>query len=283
MKFHQAATLLLTAASGTLSVEGQHIRSRKTAESVENDAPFWSRELLDALGSMVEPTPTAAPSPGTEDPTSAPTIDRIVNSINNDGLVFNEILNIKSYTTFCEEGEYTKVMIEGMDKSVFCVTNFDGAEVGFGFEQDYPDRPIIKLNIDPPSECAIGEITDEFKNFCGFSGIPHFIAMSHQVIDLSHDGDITGRIGDVASYTTYCVEEEYTNVEMVDFNGDIYCLTTDSGIASLTYSEDASIDLEPPLTCEGDRNTTNSFPCGFEGVEETVYPNFDLSSNITIL
>jgi len=211
--------------------------------------------------------------------------------ISNSEVIFQDILNVVSYTTFCRAGEYTSVQIIGVrDEEIYCITNFEGAGVEFGYEQDYPGRPIIKLNIEPPTEAdceAKDDETEESKNFCNFLGKANVKPMSRAVNNLENDDEVELSIADTASYTTYCNEGGYTNVEIVTFDGTVDCITNLPGATAMYFYDPTTgsvveeLDLEPSV-CEigpESRNITGSFPCGFTGLATTEYVNFFENDN----
>lgn len=315
MKFYETAVLLLAAANAPVPGSGQprmrtNTRPNRNDEVMnriqnEEDAPFWASAILANIGSMISPTPTRSPTPApqgssvhpsssvTNVPTTTP-ISLKITDIDNSDVLFTEIFNVASYTTFCQTGEYTNVQIVGaIDETVYCITNFEGAEVEFGYEQDFPDRPIIKLEIEPPITCGDDndhELEDSsdipYRNYCGFFGKSNFQPMSNTVTTLNEDsgGVIDANITAIASYTTYCVEDEYSNVEIVDFGGDVLCIKVSPGNPTIDLVDNSgfvvSIDVEPTLTCDGIAGS-RSVACGFDGVSVTVYPNFDNDGNST--
>jgi hypothetical protein len=201
--------------------------------------------------------------------------------------VFKDVLNIVSYTTFCVAGEYTSVQIVGeMDKKIYCITNSEGAEIMFGYEQDFPDRPIIKLDIEPPTKADCESITEdesvEVDNYCGFLGKPNHMRLSKTVNILENDDELEISIADTASYTTYCNDGDYAEVEIVGFDGTTDCIINLPGATTInlydptTGSVLETMDLEI-LSCETtpeSRNVTSSFPCAFGGLATTEYVNF---------
>jgi len=328
-----ATTVLLLAATTTSTVSGteQHLRTtptRRWAEEIhqdeaQNDAQnFWARQLIADLDSMVvtkmpttNPTkkPTPAPqhslypsfdatsrNPGTLDPTTSGTTPNTksptsmkITDIDNSDLIYTDIANIASYTTFCQTGKYAKIQIVGnnIDQTVHCITNFEGAEIGFGYEEDYPNHPIIKLNVEPPTTCGGDDDEDEEednKNYCGFRGKQKFQQIVQIVDTLENEGTINADKVNVASYTTYCQKEEYTNVEIVSFHGAVICVTSLPGGTINLIDEPSGtvfqiVDVDPPSSCDGipgGRNVLDSNPCGFDGVATTVHPNFNDDTQI---
>lgn len=285
-----------------------HTPTSSSTTSSPKPAPQTS--LVPSLGSptalphsSVDPRtepPTSSPhSVVTTDPTTAtttPASSLKIKDVDNYDVLFTEIINVASYTTFCRAGEYTSVQIvRAIDETVYCITNFEGAGIQFGYEQDFPNRPIIKIDIEPPATCNDFDDDDDdnnrlleedtpYKNYCGFFGKAMFQPMSNTVTTLSENsaGVIDANITAIASYTTFCNEDdtEYSNIEIVDFGGSIFCVQVSAGTPTIELVDDfsgglmASIDVEPSLTCDGTAGG-RSYACDFNGFAEIEWPYFN--------
>lgn len=258
---------------------------RSIKNNLENPEPPVA-SLSPSEGPVAASTtaPTSAPTAAaTSDPTESPISFEII-EIDNSEVIFKDIANIFSYTTFCQAGEYTSVEVVGaIDGKIYCITNSEGAGVEFGYEQDFPDRPIIKLNIESPTEAECEAIEDEGgDNFCGFSGKSSVNLMSGTVNKFDNDDEVEISITGTASYTTYCKENDYTDVEIVGFDGTVECVTNLPGATTMNFYDPLTLDVVVALeleatSCErslGSREITSSFPCGFGGLATTEYVQF---------
>eukprot|EP00532_Pseudo-nitzschia_australis_P003554 CAMPEP_0168191930 /NCGR_PEP_ID=MMETSP0139_2-20121125/17779_1 /TAXON_ID=44445 /ORGANISM="Pseudo-nitzschia australis, Strain 10249 10 AB" /LENGTH=368 /DNA_ID=CAMNT_0008115139 /DNA_START=120 /DNA_END=1226 /DNA_ORIENTATION=- len=252
--------------------------------------------------------PTSSPdSAVTTDPTTTtpattmtPTSSLKIKDIDNYDVLFTEINNIASYTTYCRTGEYTSVQIvRAIDETVHCITNFEGAGIQFGYEQDFPNRPIIRLDIEPPAACndffgldddvLLEEDDTPYKNYCGFFGKATFRSVANPTVTTLSEtsaGIVDSNITAIASYTTFCTEDdnEYSNVEIVDFGGNIFCVRVSPGTPTIELVDEysggviASVDVEPSLTCDGTAGG-RSYACDFDGFAEIEWPYFNGTVN----
>jgi len=294
---------LRSSSSSSSSIGGAVVGNRRRVATDETTTPehhddeqeegrnFWARQITADLDSMVTNSPTTSP-------TSKSNVT--VNKLNNEGLIYSDIQNIASYTTFCRTGKYTNVqVVNSIDNNVFCITDFEGAKVRFGYEQDSPDYPLIKLNIEPPKPACGDDDDDEDnndedggKNYCGFRGKENYVPITQIVNSIINDNVVNLDITNVASVTTYCQENQYKNVRAVSVHGTVTCITSKPG-GKIYFLKDGDIvevlNVDPPTSSSGcdidtddissssgstTRVVTDSLPCGFNGVATTVYPNF---------
>ena len=215
-----------------------------------------------------------------------------------------------SYSTFCRPGkflnvQYTNLTTNGGIGEVFCINNqknvrntTSGIDLGYPGECPTLDAcfPTMKLNLNQTCD-GDDEVEDDSdsssggKNYCGFRGKQSYFPLSQLVDTLTNNDNINIDILGTASITTYCQVNEYTNVRVVDPFGTVVCVTgAAGGTVKLTTNDETDIlevlvdgkksdNCDVPvdgLFTKGStiRNITDSYPCGFNGVANTIFPNF---------
>ena len=256
------------------------------------------------------PTQRPTPAPTTSLGPSSKLPAAVINTINQESpflyLAYNpsDITSegSLSYSTFCRPGkflnvQFTNLTANGGNGEVFCINNTkntSGTQLGYGNESPNFDTrfPTMKLNLNQTCDGDDDSgSTSGGKNYCGFRGKQSYFPLSQIVDTLTNDGNFDIDIENTASITTYCQVNEYTNVRAVNPSGTVLCVTgAAGGIVNLVTNNEADIvevlvdgkksdNCDVPvdgLFTKGStiRNITDSYPCGFNGVANTIFPNF---------
>jgi len=284
---------LFTILSCCIAFSSQHAIAQTETASAQNPWSDQSSSQVKNLASMNNKTALPSSASPSSAPTTSPTDDNIsisptntdfiINTLNNTGHVFMGLRGIRSYSTFCRAGKYTNLQIVSRNgDTVFCFTNEEGASAEFGFVEKFP---LIKLNLEPPTTCDNDDPNDEnnSRNICGFPG-KQFTADSIEINnDFINDNGTNVDSTNLASYTTYCQENnEYKKIQFVGVDGSVFCVTSLPGSSINLVNSDGDfiqmIDVQPPSStsgCDAGSVVTDSEnPCGFSGVTKIVFPNY---------